>query len=58
MIITYCVYFFVSVAPDGNYCLYVANTDRSVVVYRWNEETKHLDMLNRFSLHGQVGYTD
>ena len=41
-------------SSDGKYDLYVGSTDRCVGVYRWNEDTKKLDMRRKFSLPGQV----
>jgi len=39
---------------ESKYALYVGNTDRSVVVYQWNNDSKELDVVERYSLPGQV----
>ena len=42
------------IASDGPWSLCVGCTDRGVAVYHWNEKVKQLDLVDKFSLTGQV----
>ena len=41
----------------GGWELCVGHTDRVVAIYRWNSDAKKLEMLQKFSLPGQVRHT-
>ncbi len=45
---------FLHTVPDGGWELCVGHTDRVVAIYRWNSEASRLDMVQKFSLPGQV----
>ena len=54
MFLMMCTYINCALVPGGPWDLYVGQTDRGVSVYHWNEDTKQLDLVSKFSLSGQV----